>query len=61
MSDSVTFYVASTGENLVAVDGGIRVDAVGDDLIEGALYAMFDEDNEVNGTFTVSVCPAVDF
>ncbi len=61
LSDSVTFYVEATFENLVATSGGIRVDSVTDDTIEGALYATYDNDNEVNGTFTVSICPAVDF
>jgi hypothetical protein len=61
LSDSVTFFVEATFENLVATSGGIRIDSVTDDTIEGALYATFDGDNEVNGTFTVAICPAVDF
>lgn len=54
---TVTFYLPSTSDNLIATAGVIRIDAVTDTQVTGALQAEFDAANSVNGTFTATICP----
>lgn len=42
--------------NLVSFDGHIRVDSVSATNVTGGLVASYDSDNEVNGTFDVTIC-----
>lgn len=42
--------------NLVSLDGHIRVDSVTATNVKGGLVASYDSDNEVNGTFDVTIC-----
>jgi hypothetical protein len=56
LSLTQTFYVRSTGSNLVSAAGRMRVDQVTDTLISGGAHFAFDGDNEVNGVFTATVC-----
>ena len=44
------------GENLVTFDGTLIVDEVTDTTVTAGLYAIYDEDNEVDGWFTVDIC-----
>jgi hypothetical protein len=43
-------------QNLVATEGRIVVDEVTATTITGGIHARFNGDNEIDGTFTVSVC-----
>ncbi len=52
---NMTFVDGS--DNKVAFDGRIRVDSITATSVSGGLVAEYDFDNEVNGTFTVTVCP----
>ncbi|MFN0245289.1 MAG: hypothetical protein ACKV2T_00180 [Kofleriaceae bacterium] len=52
---NMTFVDGSN--NLVSLDGRIRVDAVSATNVTGGLVASYDSDNEVNGTFDVTICP----
>ena len=45
-------------DNLVTTDGTVRLDSITDDEISGGVYAIFDDENEIDGTFTVARCPS---
>ncbi len=51
---NMTFVNGSN--NLVSLDGHIRVDSVSETSVRGGLVASYDSDNEVNGTFEVTIC-----
>lgn len=55
-SQNMTFVVGES-ENLVATEGLIRVDEVTETTVRGGLHGVFDGDNEVSGTFELTVCP----
>jgi len=55
-TQNVTFYIRETNENLVATTGGMVVDSVDGGVAKGAMFATFDEDNEVGGEFEVVIC-----
>jgi hypothetical protein len=55
---NMTFVDGSN--NLVSLDGVIRVDSVSATNVTGGLVASYDSDNEVNGTFDVTICPDVE-
>ena len=57
LSQTVTFYVEASQENLVSLTGGIRIDEVTETEIKGGLVAEFDADNEASGTFVIAICP----
>ena len=52
---TMTFVVGDT--NLIATDGVIVVESVTDTSVEAGMRSRFDTDNEVNGRFTVDLCP----
>ena len=52
---NMTFVNGSN--NLVSLDGHVRVDSVTATNVKGGLVASYDSDNEVNGTFDVTICP----
>jgi hypothetical protein len=54
---SQTFYVRANNLNLTATDGRIRVDKVDDSSVSGGAHFRFDGSNEVDGVFTVPICP----
>lgn len=49
-------FVPSPGENLIAVQGLLRVDSVTETEVSAGLVADFDGDNSVSGTFTITRC-----
>jgi hypothetical protein len=53
---NMTFVNGS--DNKIAVDGHVRVDSVTATKVTGGLIGTFDDSNNVNGTFTLTVCPA---
>lgn len=53
---SITFSPGA-GENLVAIVGAIRIDEISDTTVTGALKASFDDDNKVDGAFSLTICP----
>lgn len=55
---NMTFVVDEDGgpQNLVATEGRIVVDEITATTITGGIHARFDSDNEIDGTFTVSIC-----
>jgi hypothetical protein len=55
LSRNMTF-VPSSGENLVATEGVIVVEEITADTIYGGLHGIFDGDNEVDGTFALTIC-----
>ena len=60
LSLNMTFVIsdgANTSDNLIGTRGTIRVDSVSDTTITGGIYAEFDGDNQIDGTFSVSICP----
>ncbi len=53
-------FVVQQGDgplNLISNEGKLRVDSITDDTIAGGIHAVYDADNEVDGTFTVAICP----
>ncbi len=57
---NMTFVVydgTGSPNNLIGTSGTIRVDSVTADTITGGVYARFDGDNEIDGTFSVAICP----
>ena len=57
MSQTVTFYVAATSENLVAIDGRIQIDSISDTTISGGLKVTFNANNVLDGQLQASICP----
>jgi hypothetical protein len=55
-SDLNMTFVVGDADNLVSFDGLVRVDEVTATTVRGGLSAAF-EDNEVSGTFELTVCP----
>jgi len=56
LSRNMTF-VDSAAHNLIVVDGRIVVDSVTATTVTGGLVGRYDGSNEVNGRFTLTVCP----
>ena len=44
-------------DNKIATDGRIRVDSVTATKVTGGLVGTYDADNEVSGTFELTICP----
>lgn len=57
-SRNMTFVNGSN--NLVSLDGHVRVDSITATNVKGGLVASYDFDNEVNGMFDVTICPPED-
>jgi hypothetical protein len=55
LSRNMTFVEGSN--NLVATEGRVRVDSVTATTVVGALHGIYNDANEVNGTFTITICP----
>jgi len=49
-------FVDDSSNNYVSFDGVIRVDSVTATSVSGGLAAGYDSDNEVNGTFDITIC-----
>jgi hypothetical protein len=57
LSQNFTFVIdGDTPNNLIATRGLLRVDEVTDTTITGGLHAIYDGDNEVDGTFSLTIC-----
>ena len=56
LSQNMTF-TDGMSDNKIATEGTIRIDTVTATQITGGLHGIYDGNNEVNGTFTVTVCP----
>jgi hypothetical protein len=56
-SMSATFYVADGNQSLVVTEGRVKVDAITAAAITGGLSIQLDGDNNVSGTFQVTICP----
>lgn len=56
---NMTFVVdgGNGRENLVATEGRIVIDEISATTITGGIYARFNGDNEIDGAFTVEICP----
>jgi hypothetical protein len=59
LSRNMTFVVEGTDgtENLIGTEGVIRIDSITTDTITGGVHARYDGDNEVDGTFSLTICP----
>jgi hypothetical protein len=59
LSRNMTFVVQEGDgpNNLIGTEGTLRVDSLTTDTLVGGIYAEFDGDNVVDGTFTVAICP----
>ncbi|NVB81237.1 MAG: hypothetical protein HOV81_22770 [Kofleriaceae bacterium] len=55
LSRNMTFVVGD--QNLIGINGKIRVDEVTDTKLKGGLVGSYDGDNQVSGTFEVTICP----
>ena len=53
---NMTFAIAPSS-NLIAFNGKVVVDEVTATTVTGGLYGRYNEANEVNGTFTATICP----
>ena len=56
---NVTFYYQSTdmgSANLIATAGRLIIDEITDDTVKGRILATYDNDNTVNGAFTLTLC-----
>ena len=51
---NMTFVVGD--QNLIGINGKIRVDEVSATHIKGGLVGSYDGDNEVSGTFDLTIC-----
>lgn len=49
-------FVVGAGDNLVTFEGRVIVDSVDGATVRGALAGSYDGDNDVNGTFELSIC-----
>jgi hypothetical protein len=49
-------FVVGASNNLIATQGRIRVDTVTADKVTGGLHGIYDGSNEIDGTFTLTVC-----
>lgn len=56
LSLNMTFY--ADGANLIATEGAIRVDEVTATTVTGGVHGIFDGGNEVDGVFSLSICPS---
>ena len=56
LSQNMTF-TDGMSDNKIATEGTIRIDTVTATQITGGLHGIYDGNNEVNGTFTVTICP----
>jgi hypothetical protein len=56
LARNMTFVVGN--DNKIAIDGHIRVDEVSATKIKGGIVSRFDDQNEINGTFEIPICPA---
>ena len=56
LSRNMTF-TDGMSDNKIATEGLIRIDTVTATTITGGLHGKFDAANEVDGTFTVTICP----
>jgi hypothetical protein len=55
LSQNMTFVVGDSN-NLIATEGRIVVEEVLADKVRGKLHGIFDDDNEVDGKFEVTIC-----
>ncbi len=55
LSQNMTFVVGT--QNLIGINGKIRVDEVTATTVKGGLVGSFDGDNSISGTFEVTICP----
>jgi hypothetical protein len=54
LARNVTFVVGD--DNLIATEGHIVVEDVTGTFLRGGIHVRYDDDNEVNGRFTLTVC-----
>ena len=56
---NMTFVVDTSDgpENLIGTSGTIAVDTITADTITGGVHAKFDGGNEIDGMFSVTICP----
>ena len=52
-----TFYVAATGDNLIAHSGEIDITDINATTITGGANFAFDANNSVDGQFQATICP----
>ncbi len=55
LSRNMTFVVGDS-QNLIATQGRIVVDEVTDTTVKGGLVATYDDGNQVNGRFELTIC-----
>lgn len=53
---TLIYYEETTPFNIIAIDGAIELMSIGDSVITGRIDAYVDEDNYVNGVFTLDFC-----
>ena len=51
-----TFTFAMGGDNLIATEGVIVVEEVTETTVTGGLHIKYDDDNEVDGNFELTIC-----
>jgi len=56
LSRNMTFVDGDN--NLVAIDGRIIVDTVSTTSVTGGVHGTYDDENDVNGQFAITVCPS---
>ena len=52
-----TFYVAATGDNLIATSGEIDITDISATTITGGANFAYNADNSVDGQFQMTICP----
>jgi hypothetical protein len=55
LSRNMTFVVGN--DNKIAIDGHISVTEVTATQIKGGIASKFDDQNTINGSFTIPICP----
>jgi hypothetical protein len=56
MSLQLNMTFVANDENLVATDGVIVVEEVTATTVTGGVHGVFDDDNQVDGRFTLTIC-----
>lgn len=54
---TVTLYNPDNSLNIIATEGAVEILSISDTQVTGRMDVRFDEENAVNGNFTVELCP----
>lgn len=53
---TVTFYNSADNSNLISLDGRIEITSYDAQQVSGRIVSVYDDQNQVNGIFSVTMC-----